>query len=780
MGKKSLGQKVILLIITIAVVALISSFVILNWFANQATQDTYSKTKKELISLANNRLNSQMDIGISNAIALSSNADLLVALGEDDKDLAFEIFSSVSDNYKDNTNFKNMKIHIHTADLLSFLRVWASNENGDDLKESRPSIGEVKKTIKPVNGFEIDETGLSIHSIVPVIDVSRLGDSYIGSLELIQRVNSTAKLFDKSQDAFLLLMDPNLSIDKSNKKIKKFQKYIISQEFINKQILADSKKMDMEKLLKEGFCVGDNYFYTYKNIKDFKGKKIGIALIARQLSVVNKDIESAKKLINISLILIAVIMLLVVISIIMLMKKVIINPIVKFEIGLISFFKYLNKENEDAQLININSQDEIGLMAKVVNENITKTKEGIEEDKKVIEDVIQVLSEFEQGDLSQRVSEKSNNPALNQLTDLLNQMGATVEANIDNILYTVDEYSSYNYKNKVYTEGIKAQLLKLSNGINTLGDATTHMLIEDKSNGLTLQNSSRVLLENVETLNKNSNKTAVALEQTAASLSELTENVRGNTENVGKMSTYASELTTSADEGQILANKTTQAMDEINTQVSSINDAISVIDQIAFQTNILSLNAAVEAATAGEAGKGFAVVAQEVRNLASRSAEAAKEIKILVENAKSKAGEGKGIADSMITGYTGLNENITKTIDLINDIESASKEQLTGIEQISDAINQLDHQTQENVVIANVTHDIAEQTDTISTLIVDSANEKNFIGKDKVEAKNIDEAQTKSFTPTQDSKVIENTAKKETVKEAKVSNTSSNDDWDSF
>ncbi|RXJ93678.1 chemotaxis protein, partial [Arcobacter sp. CECT 8989] len=127
-----------------------------------------------------------------------------------------------------------------------------------------------------------------------------------------------------------------------------------------------------------------------------------------------------------------------------------------------------------------------------------------------------------------------------------------------------------------------------------------------------------------------------------------------------------------------------------------MNDAISVIDQIAFQTNILSLNAAVEAATAGEAGKGFAVVAGEVRNLASRSAEAAKEIKSLVENATQKSGDGKQIAGNMIEGYTHLNENIQNTHGLIKNVAESSKEQKTGIEQISIAVNQLDQQTQKN------------------------------------------------------------------------------------
>src|SRR5690606_17581489 len=119
---------------------------------------------------------------------------------------------------------------------------------------------------------------------------------------------------------------------------------------------------------------------------------------------------------------------------------------------------------------------------------------------------------------------------------------------------------------------------------------------------------------------------------------------------IAQRSQIASNVTYSASLGEKLANQTTTAMEEINTQVNLVNEAIGVIDNIAFQTNILSLNAAVEAATAGEAGKGFAVVAQEVRNLATRSAEAAKEIKEIVERATVKANEGKSIATNMIEG----------------------------------------------------------------------------------------------------------------------------------
>ena len=406
-----------------------------------------------------------------------------------------------------------------------------------------------------------------------------------------------------------------------------------------------------------------------------------------------------------------------------------------FKDSLIDFFRYLNNEIKYSGTIDINTNDEIGEMTKVVNENIIKTKNLIEEDKIVINDTIAVLAELSKGDLSKKVKSTTSNLILSELTQFLNTMSSNLEANIGAILRILNEYSNYNYTNRVDTSVIKEHILKLANGINSLGDSSTQMLIENKSNGLTLNNSSDVLLENVNILNANSHESAAALEEIAAELEQITGNITDNTTNVVMMAEYANDLNSSLNKGELLAEQTTTAMNEIDEQVSSINDAISVIDQISFQTNILSLNAAVEAATAGEAGKGFAVVAQEVRNLASRSAEAANEIKSLVENATTKANGGKKIAAEMIQGYTGLKENISKTMIIIKDIESSSKEQQSGIEQINDAVTSLDKQTQENAVISSKTKDVANQTNSIAKLIVTSADEKEFRGKDKVQAK---------------------------------------------
>ncbi len=475
--------------------------------------------------------------------------------------------------------------------------------------------------------------------------------------------------------------------------------------------------------------------YSNNILNDWRVLKneINIALKKETIKI-NNSVNNYKELKNSTILWIMIrscISLLIMFMINKMIAKGISDSISGFSSYLHSFFSFLNGTSADVKSLKLVSNDEISDMAKEVEKNIVQIKATISEDRALINEAEVVLSRACNGWFGQRIQNTTKNDSLMEIKDGINNMLQNMKERFTDINAQLEKYSNHNYMDEFKVEGIEkgGVFETFIKDVNKLQISITNMLIENKTHGLTLDHSSNILLKNVDTLNTNSTNAAAALEETAAAVEEISSNISNNTENVVRMANFASGVTKSVEDGQSLANLTTSAMDDINSEVSAINEAITVIDQIAFQTNILSLNAAVEAATAGEAGKGFAVVAQEVRNLASRSAEAANEIKALVHNATEKANNGKEIADKMTDGYIELNKNITKTLDLISDIEMASKEQQTSIVQINDAINSLDKQTQENASIAAQTHGVAVETDSIAKLVVKNADEKEFRGK---------------------------------------------------
>ena len=508
-------------------------------------------------------------------------------------------------------------------------------------------------------------------------------------------------------------------------------------------------------------------------------------------NMVKNSVSSSNKSLTLIVIL-SLIVMAISIGFTVMTTRFVVNSLSKLQQGILGFFSFLNEESKSATLIDLKSNDEFGEIAKVINQNIEKTESSIKKrDDEFINATELFIKELSSGNMLAKIEVEPDTQNLKVLKELLIKMQHylehTIARDINRLLFVIDSFKKYDF-----TARFPNPYAKIAVAMNELGDEISALLRQSYGTGLMLENSSQELLENVNILNQSSNSAAASLEETAAALEEITSTVISNANNVELMTRFSNEVSNSAKKGQQLANQTTNAMDEINNQVNRINEAIAVIDQIAFQTNILSLNAAVEAATAGEAGKGFAVVAQEVRNLASRSAEAAKEIKNIVENATSKANEGKNISFEMIQGYTELLENIEKQSQTINEIATASKEQQAGITQINDAVTGLDQQTQQNANIASDTKTIAINADNIAKKIVSDSHNKQFVGKEDVEKENkkINSTVKNSnivLNPTKKSSEIKPSIpkkdmdKKTPIKQNEIKSSAKDDDeWESF
>lgn len=400
---------------------------------------------------------------------------------------------------------------------------------------------------------------------------------------------------------------------------------------------------------------------------------------------------------------------------------------------LVNFLKNMDNKNVSFE-INTSMASEYSEIKDVIDKREKELLQKEKEESVLIEEAKIVMNQVKHGIYSQTITSISSNNSLEEFKKSVNEMIIETREHFLNINSILEKYTNYDYKEKLELKRIASngEFQHLVEAINKLKEAITQMLVENKINGITLQNSSKILLTNVDKLNLSSNEAANSLKDTSVVLSEITKNVDKTSTQTIQMSSLANAVIGYSKEGLNLAQKTTTAMDEINEKVSAINESITIIDQIAFQTNILSLNAAVEAATAGEAGLGFAVVAQEVRNLANRSTQAAYEIKKLVESANIKANDGKTIANEMIEGYTVLNTNIDKTIELISSVADISKEQQVGIVQINSAINILEQQIKANAEVSSQANNIAIKTSNIANTIVDTANQKEFEGKENI------------------------------------------------
>ncbi|MEZ4871835.1 MAG: methyl-accepting chemotaxis protein [Bdellovibrionales bacterium] len=267
--------------------------------------------------------------------------------------------------------------------------------------------------------------------------------------------------------------------------------------------------------------------------------------------------------------------------------------------------------------------------------------------------------------------------------------------------------------------------------------AITRASEEMKESGIQVGTASSQLASVSSSLSSSASESAASLEETVSSLEELSSMVGRNTENAKEAAALSQSSRNSAEKGEKEISDLISAMKEISNSSKQVEEIINVIDDIAFQTNLLALNAAVEAARAGEQGKGFAVVADAVRNLAGRSADAAKEINVLIKASSEKVEHGANTADASAAALNEIVNFVKKVSDLNNEIATASEEQSTGLNQINQAMNQLDKVTQQNAASAEEAaasseemsaqaHQVQQMANSLYAVISGSESGNNF------------------------------------------------------
>ncbi len=302
------------------------------------------------------------------------------------------------------------------------------------------------------------------------------------------------------------------------------------------------------------------------------------------------------------------------------------------------------------------------------------------------------------GDFSRRGDASRFEFVYHDVVQALNQLMATAEEGLHEVGSLLAAVADGDLNRRVEVD-LPGQFGRLAGDANRTVDQLAQIVGQIRQGSDAISSAAAEIAAGNNDLSQRTEQQAASLEETASSMEELTSTVRQNADNARQANQLAQTAADVAGQGGSVVGEVVHTMNAINQSSKKIADIIGVIDGIAFQTNILALNAAVEAARAGEQGRGFAVVASEVRSLAQRSANAAKEIKQLINDSVVKVEEGSVLVDQAGRTMGEIVTSVKKVTDIIADISAASQEQSSGIEQVNNAITQMDEGTQQNAAL---------------------------------------------------------------------------------
>ena len=338
----------------------------------------------------------------------------------------------------------------------------------------------------------------------------------------------------------------------------------------------------------------------------------------------------------------------------------------------------------------------------------------------MIHAIQQATNAAQQGDFTKRIDLSDKLGFSRDLSESLNQTLEYNQRMIDELMRVFSAVANGDLTQTI-TSNYAGSLEQLKNDVNTTISKLTTVVASIQQTVDTVNDAIEEINKGNINLSQRTEEQAASLEQTAASMEQMTGTVRQSADNAERATQLAVSAKERAQQGGKVVNSAVAAMTEINNSSRKVADIIGVIDEIAFQTNLLALNAAVEAARAGEQGRGFAVVATEVRNLAQRSAAAAKEIKRLIQDSVGKIIEGTHLVNESGTTLEEIVTSVIKVSDIILEIAAAGKEQSAGITQVNRAVDQMESMTQQNSALVEegtaASESMREQAENLKELV---------------------------------------------------------------
>lgn len=657
--------------LVVAIVAIACLGMGVGWYSAYRTSSNLEHVQietrvKYLQQQVNEQVGKKKDIGLSNAIGFAANQELQQALKNRDQEQARNIVAAVSELYKQNSELKNIQLHLHTPEMKSFLRSWTTERSNDDLSQFRHSIKEVTEKRKGWAGFEIGTVGLAIRGVVPVNN----NGEFIGTLEFIQGMSSVAKDFKIADCQYILLVkEQAVEIAPQLAKNLKLGQYLVSNpKWFDEDTLAFAKDLNYEQLRAQGYLLAQGYLISMVPVIDFQGNEVGLHVVGEKEQILRNEIAVAKRISTNYLLLICGIMAAVAFFLILSLRWLVIKPLNRFQEGLTGFFQFLNRERTDVPPIALTSRDEIGTMASVINANMEKTRALFQHDGEIAAHNARTLAEVEaavrkvqHGFYNAQVTAHSDQESFLLLVNNFNRLVTSSREQFENISKAMLGFAESNFTIRLEVGQASGSMGGLISSINTLGISVSELMSFIFNVGSRMERSAEKLLQVSGELKSSSREQSQAIAESAGAIRALTSHIETN---------YAK-------------------VESLRNQAEQMKNIVSTIGAIAEQTDLLALNATIEAARAGEHGKGFAVVSGEVKALALQTKEALTEINSTIGTVLSTiddVAQRSGQQQEMVGAIDQASEQLTR----INEVNSQVGEEVgTHAEELQVEIDTL-------------------------------------------------------------------------------------------